>query len=115
MRSAPSVSSCRAAAVRCQRVRRPSFSAASHPPAAVRISACLVAFSATPSRAKAAITADVQAVPPPGSTNSPSRVNSSPRALGAPAAGRRDRPGGTGCEAGGPLRRHGPNMLQLLD
>ena len=59
----------------------------------MRISACLVAFSSTPSRANAAITADVQAVPPLGSTNSPSRVNSSPRALGAPAACRRDSAG----------------------
>ena len=37
---------------------------------------------------------DVHAVPPAGSTNSPSTVNSSPRALSAPAACRRDMLGG---------------------
>jgi hypothetical protein len=94
--------------VRCHWVRRPVLSALSQPSTAVRISACLVAFSAMPSRANTAITADVHATPPPGSTNSPSNVSSSPRALGAPAACRRDRAGGrsVGMTA---------NILQLLD
>ncbi len=96
MRSAPSVSIRRALPVSRHRVRRPSFSASSQPAAAVRISACRVAFSSMPRRPKAASTADVQAVPSVVSTNSPSRVNSSPRALGAPAACRRDRAGAAG-------------------
>ena len=90
MRSAPSVSIRRALAVSRHLVRRPTFSASSQPEAAVRMSAWRVAFSSMPSRAKAASTADVQASPSPVSTNSPSNVNSRPRALGAPAACRRD-------------------------
>ena len=97
MRSAPSVSSRRALPVSRHRVRRPSFSGSSQPAAAVRISACRVAFSSMPRRLKAARTADVQAVPSVVSTNSPSSVNSSPRALGAPAACRRDRDGAPVC------------------
>ncbi len=89
----------------------PSRLAAS-PRAAVRMSACRVAFSSTPSRAKAAITADVQAVPSPGSTNTPRRVSSSPRALGAPAACSRDSIGvGAGASAaGGPALSTAPRF-----
>ena len=86
MRLAPSVSSLVAAGVSSQRVRRPTFSALSQPALDVRISACLVAFSATPSRSNAASTALVHAAPSSGSTNSPSRVNSMPRAEPAPAS-----------------------------
>ena len=67
-------------------MRRPTFSALSQPALDVRISACRVAFSATPSRSNAASTALVHAAPSPGSTNSPSRVNSMPRAEPAPAS-----------------------------
>ena len=93
MRSRPSVSSRRALPVSRHRVRRPIFSASSQPAAAVRISACRVAFSPMPSRPNTLSTAEVQAVPSPASTSSPSRVSSRPRALGAPAACRRDRVG----------------------
>src|SRR5580698_8679434 len=94
MRSAPTVSIRQALPVSFHLVRRPTFSASSQPEAAVRISAWRVAFSSMPSLAKAASTAEVHAVPPPVSTNSPSNVNSKPRALGAPAACRRDSVGG---------------------
>ena len=90
MRSAPSVSIFCALAVSRHLVRRPAFSASSQPEAAVRMRACRVVFSSMPRRANAASTAEVQAVPPPGSTNSPSNVNSRPRALDAPAACRRE-------------------------
>ena len=90
MRSAPPVSIFCALAVSRHRVRRPAFSASSQPEAAVRIRAWRVVFSSTPRRASAASTAEVHAVPSPGSTNSPSNVNSRPRALGAPAACRRE-------------------------
>jgi hypothetical protein len=86
MRSAPSVSSRRAAGVSCHLVRRPTLSGLSQPALLVRISACLVAFSATPRRSKAASTALVHATPSAGSTNSPSSVSSMPRALCAPAS-----------------------------
>jgi hypothetical protein len=59
----------------------------------VRINAWRAAFSSTPSRPSTSMNADVHAVSPAGSTNSPSTVNSSPRALADPAACRRDRVG----------------------
>ena len=93
MRLAPSPSSFVAAGVSSQRVRRPTFSGCSQPALDVRISACLVAFSATPRRSNAASTALVQAAPSLGSTNSPSRVNSRPRADPAPTSWRRDSTG----------------------
>ena len=99
MRLAPSVSSFFAAGVSSQRVRRPTFSACSQPALEVRISACRVAFSATPRRSKAARTALVHAAPSLGSTNSPSRVNSRPRADPAPASWRRDRAGCCAAES----------------
>src|ERR1700728_1571610 len=94
MRSAPTVSIRQALPVSFHLVRRPTFSASSQPEAAVRISAWRVAFSSMPSLAKAASTAEVHAVPPSVSTNSPRNVNSKPRALGAPAACGRDSVGG---------------------
>src|SRR5277367_1555006 len=90
MRSAPSVSIFCALAVSRHLVRRPTFSGSSQPEAAVRMRAWRVVFSSMPRRANEASTAEVHAVPPPGSTNSPSNVNSRPRALGAPAACRRE-------------------------
>src|SRR5580658_554779 len=90
MRSAPSVSIFCALAVSRHLVRRPTFSASSQPEAAVRIRAWRVVFYSTPRRTNTASTAEVHAVPPSGSTNSPSNVNSRPRALGAPAACRRE-------------------------
>ena len=90
MRSAPSVSIFCALAVSRHLVRRPTFSGSSQPEAAVRMRAWRVVFSSMPRRANEVSTAEVHAVPPPGSTNSPSNVNSRPRALGAPAACRRE-------------------------
>jgi hypothetical protein len=93
MRRAPSVSILVAAGVSSHRVRRPTFSELSQPALAVRISACLVAFSATPIRSNTASNALVQALPSPGRTHSPSTVNSMPRAEPAPASWRRDSAG----------------------
>ena len=90
MRSAPSVSIRLAAGVSTHLARLPSCSDRSQPAWLVRISACRVAFSAMPMRAKTASTADVHAVPSPGSTSSPRTVSSRPRALDAPAWCRRD-------------------------
>src|SRR5580693_10428768 len=90
MRSAPSVSIFCALALSRHLVRRPTFSGSSQPEAAVRMRAWRVVFSSMPRRANEASTAEVHAVPSPGSTNSPSNVNSRPRALGAPAACRRE-------------------------
>ena len=67
-------------------VRRPTRSELSQLSAAVRISACLAAFSSTPSRPNTSMNADVQASPPVRRTSSPSTVNSTLRALSVPAA-----------------------------
>ena len=86
MRSVPSRSSRIAAGVSRQTVRRPTRSELSQLSAAVRISACLAAFSSTPSRPNTSMNADVQASPPVRRTSSPSTVNSTLRALSVPAA-----------------------------
>src|SRR5271166_5180770 len=89
MRSDPDVSRRSALGVSRQRVRRPTRSAVSQPSAAVRMSACLVAFSSTPRRLIASMIAAVQTVPPADSTYSPRIVKIRPRALEDPAACRR--------------------------
>ena len=94
MRSVPSRSSRIAAGVSRHTVRRPTRSELSQLSAAVRISACLAAFSSTPSRPNTSMKADVQASPPVRRTSSPSTVNSTLRALSVPAAWRRSRVGG---------------------
>ena len=86
IRSVPSRSSRSAAGVSRQTVRRPTRSELSQLSAAVRIRACLAAFSSTPRRPNTSMNADVQASPPVRRTSSPSTVNSTLRALSAPAA-----------------------------
>ena len=86
MRSVPSRRSRIAAGVSRHTVRRPTRSELSQLSAAVRIRACLAAFSSTPSRANTSMKADVQASPPVRRTSSPSTVNSTLRALSVPAA-----------------------------
>src|SRR5262245_5340388 len=109
MRSAPSVSSRSPSGLKVHNVRRPTRREVSQPSAAVRMSAWRAAFSSTPSRSKASMKAAVHADPPEGSTNSPSRVNSNPRALSPPAACRLDMIGAIGTEGST------VNMLQAID
>src|SRR5450759_4200106 len=90
MRSAPAASSVAAASVSRQRVRRPVRSETNQPSAALRASACRAALASMPSTPSTPTNVPVQTHPPAGSTNSPSTVTNSERALGAPSSsGRR--------------------------
>ncbi len=93
MRAAPSVSSRVPDAVSDQRTRRPARSEASRPSAAVRASACRADFDSTPSPPSTSRSTWVHTGSSRGSTNSPSTVSSSDRALVAPSSRRRDRAG----------------------
>src|SRR5262249_49403424 len=81
--------SVRPACVSCQRARRPCLVEAIHPSPAVRASACLAAFSATPNNPSDATSVPVQTGSPPGSTYSPSTVSRSERAVDGPISLRR--------------------------